>query len=211
MMIKTALVLMGSYIVGSVPTSFLAGKILKGIDIRNYGSGNVGATNVHRVLGLKAAISVVFIDVFKGALPIFILSLLHDLGHLDLSPHRLDLLKIGAGMAVVVGHLFPVFLGFKGGKGVATSSGVFIGLSPISMLIVLAIFFVIVILTRYVSVGSIVGALLLPILISLRGEGIFIVLFAGVTSALVILKHIPNIKRLLRGTEYRFGERVNLD
>lgn len=210
-MAMIVLILISSYIVGSISISFFAGKILRGIDIRDYGSGNLGATNVYRILGLRAAIVVVCGDILKGLVPILSVNLLYDLGFLVLSPPKLDLLKIGAGLSVIIGHLFPIFHKFKGGKGVATSTGVFLGLTPVVMMVVFIVFFIIVILTRYVSVGSIVGALLMPILMWFRGEGTFVTLFGVVVGILVIMRHIPNIKRLLKGRESRFGERVRLD
>lgn len=207
-MLKAILVILFSYLVGSIPTGFLAGKFFRGVDIRTIGSGNVGATNVYRLLGIKWAVFVLLLDAAKGAGVVYLVNLLADYQLFSFSREGIELLKVFAGLAAIAGHTFTVFLRFKGGKGVATAAGVFIGLAPAPMMVSILVFFVVVVLTRFVSVGSIVGAMLLPILMCLLKQGSIITLFGGVIAILIIIKHIPNIRRLLSGTEYKFGERI---
>lgn len=225
-----------SYIIGSIPTSIMAGKMLKGIDVRNFGSGNAGGTNAFRVLGWKAGLTVTLIDIIKGviaAVSVVAFFREHPIGTFpDMNEVALRLL---AGMSAVIGHVFTVFAGFKGGKGVSTAAGMLIGIAPVSMLIVVAIFLLTVYLSRYVSVASILAALAFPLIIAIRkyifelGSGLdyYIRLFGspvsfhdsldyhlmifGLIVALAILyTHRANIRRLLSGTENRltFGRRA---
>jgi len=159
-MIEPAISIIVSYLVGAIPTSIIAGRFLKGIDIRQHGSGNAGATNVYRVLGPIPAITVLFIDAGKGVLAALWFANW-------ISP---DILgdptnaKILCGLAAMIGHTFPVWAGFKGGKGIGTAAGVMISIIPIETVILLVIFIVVVAVTRYVSLGSIVAGLLLPMI-----------------------------------------------
>lgn len=207
-MLKVSLLILFSYLVGSIPTGYLVGR-LKGVDLRMLGSGNVGATNVARILGIRAAIFILFFDMAKGAMVIYLVSLLANWQFFSFSPERIEFLRVSVGLAAICGHIFTPFLEFRGGKGVATLTGVLIGLAPMPMIIILPVFLTIVILTRFVSVGSIVGALLLPILMCILKQGPIITLFGGIAGILIIIRHIPNIRRLLSNTEYRFGERIN--
>lgn len=209
-MFEVILVILFGYLVGSIPTGFLVGKFTRKVDIRRLGSGNVGVTNVYRLLGSKAAIFVLLFDVGKGAGVIYLVNLLANHQFFSLSKEGIELLKVLVGLAVISGHVFTIFLRFKGGKGVAASTGVLIGLAPVPMMVIIPVFFVILILTHYVSVGSIVGAMLLPVLMCIVEQGPIITLFGGIVGILIILKHIPNIRRLLNGTEYKFGERIKI-
>jgi glycerol-3-phosphate acyltransferase PlsY len=209
-MLKAILMIVFGYLVGAIPTGVLAGKLLRGVDIRTIGSGNVGATNVYRLLGFKAAIFVLLFDVAKGAGVVYIVNLLADYQFFPFPKEGVEFLKILAGLAAITGHTFTIFLRFKGGKGVATSAGVFIGLAPLPMMVIIPTFFLIAVLTRFVSVGSIVGAFLLPLLMCLLKQGPIVTLFGGVVAILIIIKHIPNIRRLLAGTEYSFGETTEI-
>ncbi len=225
-----------SYLIGSIPTSIMAGKMLKGIDVRDFGSGNAGGTNAFRVLGWKAGLTVTLIDIVKGviaAVSVVAFFREHPIGNFpDMNEVALRLL---AGMCAVIGHVFTVFAGFKGGKGVSTAAGMLIGIAPVSMLIVVAIFLLTVYVSRYVSVASILAALAFPLIIAIRkyifelGGGLdyYIRLFGsplsfhdsldyhlmifGLIVALAILyTHRANIRRLLSGTENRltFGRRA---
>lgn len=187
-----------SYVLGSIPTSFIMGKIVKGIDIRQHGSGNVGATNALRILGTKIGIITLIIDIGKGILAVLIGKIFN--------PDFSNLMLIGFGLFAILGHIFTIFLNFKGGKGVATSAGVFIAIAPIPVIITLAVFIVTVWLTKYVSLGSILAAVtlfLIELIVNL-GNGfkdieilIFVILIAG----FIIIRHKENIKRLLAGNE----------
>jgi acyl phosphate:glycerol-3-phosphate acyltransferase len=202
------LLLLIAYFLGSIPTSIIAGKLLRGIDIRDYGSRNPGATNTFRVLGKKIGIGVGLIDIGKGFLAVVLLPALIPADSWTTDEVR----RILAGFTAVAGHVWTVFAGFKGGKGVGTAFGIFLGLAPIPSLIALAVWSVLTFGTGYVSLGSVVAAVVLPAAVVL--EGIWrhslsapIALLAGIVGLLVIVRHRANILRLLRGEENRFGKR----
>jgi acyl phosphate:glycerol-3-phosphate acyltransferase len=187
------------YAVGSIPTGYLIVKYKKNIDIRTVGSGNIGATNVKRVLGMKWFLVVLFLDALKGYLPVLILTLIFGA--------KYPVVPIIAGASAVIGHTFTMFLNFKGGKGVATALGVFLALAPASVMTDLLIFVIVLSLFRYISLGSILCAFLLPVFIFIYGESGFLslVLLLGVMLAsFVIYKHKDNINRLIEGTENKF-------
>jgi acyl phosphate:glycerol-3-phosphate acyltransferase len=197
-----AIALALAYLSGSIPFAAIAGRA-KGIDLRKQGSGNLGATNVFRVMGWKVGIAVFLADALKGALPVLLL------------PPRIASARdpvvwgILVGVAAIAGHVRPAFLGFaKGGKGVATAAGVFCALSPIPMLASFAVFVAIVLATGYVSLGSLISAVLLPVLLALtagRSSPLFVV--SVVVASFVFWTHRANIGRLRRGEEHRFGKR----
>lgn len=191
-----------SYVAGSLPFAYLAGKA-RGVDLRKQGSGNLGATNVFRVLGWKIGMAVFLADALKGALPVLLL------------PPRIAsdrepvVWAIACGVAAIAGHVRPVFLKFgKGGKGVATAAGVFFALAPLPMLATFALFVAVVLATGYVSLGSLASAVLLPALLMFT-QGARSPLFAVslVIAAFVFWTHRANIGRLRRGEEHRFGKR----
>ncbi len=198
-MIKVLLFAVLAYFMGSLPNGVVIGKRVKGIDIRDYGSGNSGATNAYRVLGPKYGIMVLVADVLKGFIPV----MLADMAGISGIP------LILIGIVAIVGHSLSLFLNFKGGKGVATSLGVFLYLVPYVMLVVVAAFILVVYTTRYISLASIVGAALLPILtlfMPIR-EGIdrpSIFIISLLMGLFVIYRHRTNITRLLNGTENKF-------
>ena len=202
------ILIFAAYLIGSIPTSIIAGKLLCGVDIREHGSRNPGATNTFRVLGWKIGVTVGAIDIFKGFFAVwFLASWIPDPG-----PVAPDLRLIIAGLAAVLGHVYTVFAGFKGGKGVGTAFGVFLGLAPAPSLIVLATWIVLVYATGYVSVGSIGAAAVLPLAILASGAAggnvsVPIVVLAFLVSGLVIYRHRINIVRLMRGEEGRFNTR----
>lgn len=192
--------LLAAYLLGSVSFGYLAGKLLKGIDIRQFGSGNAGTTNIQRTLGTGPAVVVLVLDVGKGLAAVLLAKAL------GVGP----IWQMLAGMAAVAGHNWPVFFGFRGGRGIATTIGVFIGLVPAVMLIAAIFGIITVALTRYVSLGSIVGALTVPFsMLLLRQPPAFAI--PGTFMAIVaVWRHRDNIKRLLRGTEHKLGEKVNI-
>ncbi len=202
------LLIISAYIIGSIPTSIIAGKLLRGIDIRDYGSRNPGATNTFRVLGKKIGITVGLIDIFKGFFTVYFLPVILPAGG-NISQ---EIRMICAGFAVVSGHVWTVFAGFKGGKGVGTAFGVFLALAPIPTLITVVVWCGLTFGTGYVSLGSIVSAVVLPVLIVVSGLirdnfSIPIAAIAIIMGILVIVRHRSNISRLLKGEESRFGRK----
>ncbi len=204
----TALLLITAYLVGSIPASIIAGKVLRGIDIREHGSRNPGATNTFRVLGWKIGVAVGIFDILKGYLAVTVLpSLFPSEYWVSGEPAR-----IFVGLAAVSGHVWTVFAGFRGGKGVGAAFGVFLGLAPIPSLIAAGIWIALTFGTGYVSVGSITAAAVLPasviVLGVLRGDlSLPVSVFSVIVGGLVIMRHRPNMVRLARGEENRFGKR----
>lgn len=191
-----------SYAAGSIPFAYLAGAA-SGIDLRKQGSGNLGATNVFRVLGWKIGVLVFLADALKGALPVLLLP-----SHIG-APGEPVVWAIACGVAAILGHVRPAFLGFRrGGKGVATSAGVFFALAPLPMLVSFAVFVAIVLATGYVSLGSLAAAILLPaLLLATRGAASPLFMVSVAVAAFVFWTHRANIGRLRRGEENRFGKR----
>jgi acyl phosphate:glycerol-3-phosphate acyltransferase len=201
-MIHPAILIALSYLIGSIPAAYLAGKLLRGIDLREHGSGNLGATNVYRVLGPRPAIAVLLADALKGAIPVLVFPGMTEAG-------RPDLWAIAYAVAAIAGHVRSVFLLMRGGgKGVATAAGAFMSLAPLPSLIALGIFVVVLFAWGYVSLGSLSAATALPIVIALR-EGVQSPLFAvsAITAAFVFWTHRANIARLRNGEEPRFGKK----
>jgi glycerol-3-phosphate acyltransferase PlsY len=197
-----------SYLLGSIPFGYILMRVFQDVDVRSIGSGNIGATNVARTGSKRLAIATLALDAFKGWLPVFLVLTLP--GVPASSSAQLHTLAAFAALAAVVGHMFPVWLGFKGGKGVATGLGVFLALTPKVVLIAVAVFAVIVALTRYVSLGSILGTAAVPLALWWLARDSFPPLALALCAAvalLVIIRHHQNIGRLLAGTESRFGAR----
>jgi acyl phosphate:glycerol-3-phosphate acyltransferase len=191
-----------AYLAGSIPTAYLAGRFVRGIDLRQHGSGNLGATNVYRVLGAKVAAVVFIVDVAKGALPVWLLPGVT-------STTNPKLWAIAYGLASIAGHVRPVFLlGKGGGKGVATATGVFLALAPLATSIAFTVWVIVVAASGYVSLGSLVAAVVLPIVVLLRaGVESPVLVVAALLAAFVFWTHRQNIGRLRRGEEHRFGRR----
>ena len=189
--------MLGSYLLGATPTSYIAGKLGRGIDLREHGSKNLGATNVYRILGWKYAIPVALIDIAKGAIPVLLA---------PSSPHAW--LPLAAGGAAVLGHMFSPYVSFKGGKGVATAAGMFLALAPFAVLIAIAVWVACLWLTGYVSLSSIIGVLSVPLTVAFLQGGVSYVFWASVALVvLIIFAHRRNIVRLIAGTENRFRTR----
>ncbi len=228
-MFTLIVILAVSYLIGSIPTSIIAGRLLKGIDIRDFGSGNAGGTNAFRVLGWKTGLTVTILDIVKGAvaaISVVVFFESHPIGPLpDINPVALRLI---AGLSAVFGHVFTVFAGFKGGKGVSTAAGMMFGIAPVTTLIVLGVFLLVVFLSRYVSVASILAAIAFPVIIAVRkylfdlGEGLdyyirmfntnvfihdsldyHLLIFGFIVAAAIMYTHRANIRRLLSGKENR--------
>jgi len=192
-----------AYLIGSIPSAVWIGKGLYGIDVREHGSGNAGATNVIRVLGYKAGIPVMLVDVFKGWLAVQVVFLFPQNG---LSPDAMVYFKIACAMAAVLGHIFPVYVGFRGGKGVGTLAGVAIALYPLALLVVLGIFILSLVLSRYVSLSSILAGIVFPfVVIFVTGEkNPGLIILSVMVAIFITLTHRKNIKRLLKGEENKF-------
>jgi len=192
-----------AYLLGSVPTSVWVGKWFFDLDIRTQGSGNAGATNTIRVLGIKAGIPVLIFDVFKAWLAVHIGNYLNNIGFTE---NQEIIYRIMLGGLAIVGHVYPVFAGFRGGKGVATIVGVIIALYPDSFLVILVIFAAIFAITRIISVSSIISSLLFPVVaIFVFGEHrLPLILLAIGIAVFIPFTHRENIKRLLNGTEKKF-------
>jgi glycerol-3-phosphate acyltransferase PlsY len=193
------LLLLAAYLTGATPTSYIVGRI-RGIDLRQHGSGNLGATNAFRVLGWKAATPIFMIDIAKGWFPTACFALW------DRRPEAEWALAYGA--AAIIGHVFSVYVRFRGGKGVATGAGVFLALAPLAVLLCLVVWGTLVFLTGYVSVASIAAAVVLPTVVyASLGPGPVLWVAIGL-AAFVIFAHRSNIRRLLQGEEHRFRRKA---
>ncbi|HEX6133917.1 MAG TPA: glycerol-3-phosphate 1-O-acyltransferase PlsY [Longimicrobiales bacterium] len=190
------LLLLASYLLGAIPTSYLVGRITRGIDLREHGSGNLGATNAFRVLGWRAAMPIFIVDIAKGFAPTYFFPGLDRVDGVGWA--------LGYGAAAIFGHVFSIYVGFRGGKGVATGFGVFLALAPGAVLIGLGIWVLLVFTTGYVSLASITAAAALPVLLALWGAGRPVTMLALGLAAFVIYAHRANLGRLLRGEEHRF-------
>jgi glycerol-3-phosphate acyltransferase PlsY len=191
--VEYLLILVLSYLVGSIPNGLIVGKLTSGVDIRQFGSKNIGATNAYRILGPGPALAVLITDIVKGVAGVYIGQ---TLGGTPVA-------ALVGGIAAIAGHNWSLFLGFKGGRGVATALGVIAVLMPKVTAIVFVVWAVIVYFTRYVSLGSIVGAFIAPPLVWLFGERPEYLYFAIVAAFFVIVRHRPNIQRLLKGEEVK--------
>ncbi len=195
------LCLVVSYLVGAIPTSYIAARIFAGIDLREHGSKNLGATNLYRVLGWRFALPVGLIDAAKGAVPVLLFAPMVSSS---------ELFALVSGITAVLGHVYSVFVGFRGGKGVATAAGVMLALTPIALGVSLVVWVGLVFLTGYVSVGSIAAAAIFPLaVLLLEHPSVPEILWLDVgVAAGIIWLHRGNIQRLLKGTENRFGRRA---
>jgi len=194
------LLIVFSYLLGSISFGYLIAKKIKKVDIRKIGSGNTGATNISRILGFKFALAVLLLDVGKGLLAVLLARWL-DSGSWTI---------LLCAFAVILGHNWPVFFSFQGGRGAATTLGVFLGIIPLAALITFGIFIVVILVTRYVSLGSLIGAILIPVFLLYYRYPPEYFIFGLAVTALIIWRHIPNIKRLLQGKESKIGEKVNI-
>jgi acyl phosphate:glycerol-3-phosphate acyltransferase len=198
---RLALVTILAYLIGSIPFGYLIVRLLSGADIRETGSGGTGATNVSRRAGKAAGILTLVLDALKGAIAVLIARALLNDG--PATNHGWWI--AAAAVAVIVGHIFPVWLGFRGGKGVATGAGVFLMIAPLALLGAGVVFLAVVLITRYVSLGSIVAAATIPVFGWLSGLGAPEVTGAVVGALLIIFAHRANIGRLIGGTESKFS------
>ncbi len=213
-MLPIAIITVLSYLVGSIPTAIIVARVMRGIDIRQHGSGNAGGTNVIRVLGWKAGVFVILCDMAKGLFATMVISRLMfgALPFENTTPFDdYVVVQIIAGCAAMLGHIWTLFAGFKGGKGIATAGGMLIGVAPVEVAVSLGVFLVVFLISHYVSLGSLSAASTFPLTMFLR-ENVFmahipsyntLIWFSVAISLLVIYTHRANIQRLLKGTENR--------
>lgn len=197
--LSTALLLVAAYLLGAVPTSYIVGR-LRGIDLRQHGSGNLGATNAYRVLGWRAAVPIFVVDIAKGWAPANFFPLLDG----QASPWW----ALAYGAAAIIGHVYSVYVGFRGGKGVATSAGVLLALSPPSMLGGFVVWVLLVLTTGYVSLASMAAAIVVPVLVLVFHGATPLLGLTAALAAFVLWAHRSNVRRLMQGTEHRFGRRA---
>jgi len=196
--VNSFLTVLLAYLLGSVSFGYLVGRRIRGVDIRQYGSGSSGTTNILRTLGTGPAVVVLLLDAGKGIGAVYLADLLTG------NPNVVML----AGVAVVAGHNWPVFFGFRGGRGIATSMGVLLGIAPSVILIAVLVGLLVMALTRYVSLGSLVGSVLIPFLMLLFRLPPAHILFGTALCLLAVWRHRANIRRLLAGTESKLGKKV---
>jgi glycerol-3-phosphate acyltransferase PlsY len=193
-----------AYLLGSIPTSVWVGKAKFNVDVREHGSNNAGATNTFRVLGKKAGIFVLVVDICKGVLAVL---LPYIVGFAEWKSDELIHLQLVTGVLAVLGHVFPLFAGFNGGKGVATSLGVIIGIHPPAALICIGVFLLFFILSSFVSLGAILGAISFPLTINLifSNDNISLMIFSVLLASAVVLAHHKNINRIIHGEENKMN------
>jgi len=204
-----------SYMIGSIPFGLLIGKLFYKKDIRELGSKNIGATNIMRTFGTFPGVSVLLLDALKGFLCVVFIPGLFGItaaaaaftGDTSRFLPILISASILCGLAAIVGHNWSFFLKFKGGKGVATSIGVALALAPIEAIVAFSAFAILVFLTRYVSVGSIIGSIIFPVTMFFSGESLPLQLFGVLACVMIIIRHLPNIKRLYKGTENKIWQK----
>ena len=207
---STLIIVVTSYLLGSIPFGYLLVRIFRGEDVRQTGSGNIGATNVARTGSKGLAVATLLLDALKGYVAVahvFFFARHHADHFVNSGPTLVYILAALAGLCAIIGHMYPVWLRFKGGKGVATAVGAFLGIAPTAILVVLALFVAIVAVTRYVSLGSIVGAAVFPFAawwLNPSTRSVAVLGLLGASSLLIIIRHKDNIRRLLAGTENRF-------
>ncbi len=193
-----------AYLLGSIPSAVWIGQAMYGIDVREYGSGNSGATNTFRVLGVKAGIPVLLIDIFKGWIAV---KLGWAFGEFQIATAQFHNLQLGLSVAALIGHIFPVYVGFRGGKGVATLLGIILAVHLDAALWCMAIFIVLLFTTRFVSLSSMLTGIAFPIIIMLGYSNtvVAINIFGMFVTILILVTHQKNIERLLRGEEKRLS------
>jgi acyl phosphate:glycerol-3-phosphate acyltransferase len=197
-----------SYILGSIPFSYLLGRIIKGIDIRKMGSCNVGATNLMRCAGRPLGVSALVLDISKGVIAVTVIAALFYKPDTIYNPH---IFKVFLGFSAVAGHVWTVFLKFKGGKGVATAIGVLIGLSPLAAISGFLVWCLFAVVFRYVSLSSIAMAISLPLFMIILAQPKEYLILSLLLCLVIVYRHYLNIYRIVKGTEYKIGQKVSKD
>jgi glycerol-3-phosphate acyltransferase PlsY len=205
--VQFAALMAGAYLLGSIPTSVWIGKAFFNKDVRNFGSGNAGATNTIRVLGYAAGIPVLLFDIFKAWLPVYLSIHYFDW---NIKGDLLVYLQILIGLASVFGHIYPLYIGFKGGKGVATLAGMALALFPLAFLSSFITFVLVILITRYVSLGSMAAAIVFPVFLVFvfKHQSTPLIMLGVFASVFLIFTHRKNIKKLMNGTENKFGAKA---
>jgi glycerol-3-phosphate acyltransferase PlsY len=199
-MMRVVALMVAAYLIGAFPTSYVVARVTRGIDLREHGSGNLGATNAYRVLGWKAALPIFIVDIAKGWFPAAYFA--------TWDGQSSGAWALAYGSASIIGHVFSIYVRLRGGKGVATSGGVLLALAPFAMLSAFALWALVVAITGYVSLASMLAAILVPIVIAVR-EGATPLLWLSIgLAAFVVWAHRANIRRLIEGREHRFGRRA---
>jgi len=205
---ETLLFILLAYLTGAFPSAVWVGKAFYKVDVREFGSGNAGATNTFRVLGKKAGVPVLIMDIFKGWICVNYISFLTNIPQ---SAEAVFEIQLAFGIAAVIGHLFPVYTGFRGGKGIATLLGLLIGLHAVAALYSILVFVIVFLVSKYVSLGSVIASVAFPILVILilGSTNVSLNLFAFFVPILSLITHQKNIERLLRGeeTKVKFGKK----
>ena len=196
-MLGAIMAILISYLIGSIPFGLIVGKVWANLDVREYGSGNIGASNVLRTIGPAAAIVVFVLDVAKGAVAVYLGSLVGG-----------EVVRILAAVAAIAGHNWPIYLKFKGGKGIATSLGAVVSLTPVIALILMGLWIILVGITRYISLASLAAALFFPIFLIITGASITYIIAGFMISSFAFYRHRTNIQRLLAGTENKIGQKA---
>ncbi len=210
-----SLIIILSYVIGSIPTGLIVSRLVKGVDIRNFGSGNIGSTNAFRLLGWKWGTVVQIGDIMKGLAAVLLIARLHygDFPFNNRTPFDdFTVVQIIAGLAATAGHIFSVFLNFKGGKGINTALGMLIGIAPVDVSVSVIVFLLVLFSTGYVSLGSISAATAFPTTLFVRFNVFHVpipsydtlIVFSIITAALLVFTHRSNIRRLVAGNENRF-------
>lgn len=213
MLLSLGAIMLGGYLLGSIPTSIWVGKLYKGVDIREHGSGNAGATNTFRLLGWKAGLIVSLIDLGKGFVSSYFIYKLAFIitGEVVTLPNwdLTTFVQLVAGLMAVVGHMFPLYAGFSGGKGVITAAGMLLAIEPAAILVVILVFIIVLFTSRYVSLASMLASLAYPITLLIMRIGLgweidgSLIIFGAVLAIGIVVKHHGNIKRLMEGNENR--------
>ena len=207
---ETLLFVLLAYLTGAFPSAVWLGKTFYKIDVREFGSGNAGATNTFRVLGKKAGIPVLIMDIFKGWLSVNYISFLTNFPQ---SEEAIFEVQLAFGIAAVIGHLFPVYTGFRGGKGIATLLGLLVGLNPIAAITSIVVFIIVFLISKYVSLGSILASVAFPVVVFFildqKDVNSSLELFSVFVPILTLITHQKNIERLVRGeeTKVKFGKK----
>lgn len=216
-LIRLLIIIVQSYLIGSIPIALIVGKSVAGIDVRKHGSGNLGSTNVFRLLGWRWGLVVQVLDILKGFLAVGLVAYFFDssLPFQNRTPFEdATVVKLIAGLCAVIGHIWSVFAGFKGGKGINTSVGLLLAMAPVEVAVAVGVFLLLVFASGYVSLGSIIAAMTVPSTMAIRhnlfgvqieGYQILVHSFIGL-ALLVVFSHRSNVQRLLAGTENRFAK-----
>lgn len=206
MLYQSVAIIAFAYILGSVPFGLVIGRVFYRVDIREYGSGNIGATNCYRTLGVAAGVSVLLADLLKGFIPVTIAKFV-----LESSPELVPIISVMAGLSAIIGHSYSIFMKLAGGKGMSTAAGLIIALWPWATPLLVGLWIIIVALTRYVSLASIITAVALPVAVAVLYPKTEYIIFSVAVCLVIVYRHRSNIARLVAGKELKVGKKVRLE